>query len=133
MIDQKELAKKVLADYKKEDEYKNILNKIKKEEFSRSKTGKFIQKVSSLSSKAASVLERTKAEKGINAKFIMKPPQQAITKSQAMMRQLFGRENPTFGTGQNLPVISGVLRSGEGLMTHDDMFERKTRKFFGLR
>jgi len=49
-----------------------------------------------------------------------------------MLKELFEGER-TFGTGNNLPQINNALTSGGGLIRHDDMFERRTGRMFGLR
>jgi len=60
-------------------------------------------------------------------------PKESYSKGQQMLNELFsGREEPTWGTGNNLPVIDGALRSGGGLMKNGDN-ERRTGRMFGLR
>ncbi len=64
--------------------------------------------------------------------FLQKPIQPApqLTKEQNMLHEMFGGE-PTFGTGENLPKIDGVLNSGHGLIKNDDYGE--TGSMFGFR
>jgi len=56
---------------------------------------------------------------------------QVISKEQGMLQELFGGRR-TFGTGQNLPKVEGVLITGNGLLNNGDR-ERRTGKMFGLR
>ena len=47
-----------------------------------------------------------------------------------MLHEMFGG-NPTWGTGEQLPKMNGVLRSGHGLINNDDFGE--TGDMFGVR
>ena len=57
-------------------------------------------------------------------------PALQLTKEQNMLHEMFGGE-PTFGTGENLPKIDGVLNSGHGLIKNDD--DGETGSMFGFR
>ena len=57
-------------------------------------------------------------------------PERQLTNEQNMLNEMFNG-NQTFGTGQNLPEINGILRSGHGLIKNDDNME--TRKMFGFK
>jgi len=58
-------------------------------------------------------------------------PAPALSKEQDMLQELFNGE-PTFGTGENLPKVSGVLRTGHGLINNGDDYE-ETASMFGVR
>lgn len=53
-----------------------------------------------------------------------------ITREQEMMQELFGG-SPTWGSGNQLPVINNSLNSGHGLINSGDE-ERETASMFGL-
>ena len=55
-----------------------------------------------------------------------------LTAGQQILQELFGGSNQTWGTGQNLPKVDGVLRTGEGLIKNGD-YIKKTGRMFGLR
>jgi hypothetical protein len=132
-IDQGALAKKVLADYKAEAEYRGNLNKIKEEEFKRSNTGKFIGKLSSATNRLSNMFNPSKiSSKKTYTAIVKKAPTVTLTKSQSMINELFNGEK-VFGTGNNLPQLNNALNSGGGLIKHDDMYERRTGRMFGLR
>lgn len=69
-------------------------------------------------------------------KLIQRGPNQAIsqelTKGQLLLQELCGGKNQLWGTGNNLPQINNALTSGEGLIKHDDNFERRTARMFGV-
>ena len=57
----------------------------------------------------------------------------AYSKGQQMLKDLFsGREEPLWGTGNNLPKMDGALTSGGGLIKNGDN-NRGTGRMFGLR
>jgi acyl-CoA reductase-like NAD-dependent aldehyde dehydrogenase len=59
--------------------------------------------------------------------------QQEMTKGQAMLRELFGHGERTWGTGNNLPnTDEQILRSGGGIIKSQD-YNRETGSMFGLR
>jgi len=56
-----------------------------------------------------------------------------MSKGQQMLAELFsGREEPLWGTGNNLPVLNNSLNSGGGLIKNGDKM-RRTGGMFGLR
>ena len=59
--------------------------------------------------------------------------QRPLTQGQEMLRQLFGHnDEKLWGTGNNLPQVDGVLRTGGGLVKNGDI-TRRTGRMFGLR
>jgi hypothetical protein len=81
--------------------------------------------------KVLNVLLKSKKGSGIASTTSRTLPTSGISKSQAMLRDIFSGEM-TFGTGQNLPKVNGTLTSGGGLIKHDDMYERRTANMFGF-
>ncbi len=75
-------------------------------------------------------LKRIKTPKFMAKRPSFKPVQQVITQEQAFLRGMFGGGERTFGTGQNLPEINGVLIRGKGLINNDDNGE--TAQMFGI-
>lgn len=62
---------------------------------------------------------------------INKSNQIVLSQGQLMLQEMFNGE-PTFGTGNNLPVINKTLTSGGGIIKNGD-YERRTGRMFGLR
>ena len=58
-------------------------------------------------------------------------PAPALSREQDMLQELFNGER-TFGTGNNLPKMEGVLRSGGGLMNNGDV-DSETASMFGYK
>jgi len=56
-------------------------------------------------------------------------PGRALTKEQMVLGELFG-SGKTFDTGENLPKINGVLRTGKGLINNDN--NGGTSQIFGF-
>ena len=67
----------------------------------------------------------------LNIKQIQTRPQTVLSEGQAMLREIFNGE-PTFGTGQNLPVLHRTLTTGGGLIKNGD-YQRETAGLFGFR
>ena len=56
-----------------------------------------------------------------------------MSKGQQMLTELFsGRQEPLWGTGNNLPILHRTLTSGGGLIKNGDK-RRETGGMFGLR
>ena len=56
-----------------------------------------------------------------------------MSKGQQMLSEMFsGREEPLWGTGNNLPILHRTLTSGGGLIKHGDN-RRQTGGMFGLK
>jgi hypothetical protein len=88
------------------------------------KTGKFIGKgINFLGS--AGKIKSTSLGKPVNPGLI-------LSKEQFMLNELFNGQR-TFGTGNNLPKVTGALTTGQGLINHDDTYERRTGRMFGLK
>lgn len=67
-----------------------------------------------------------------NVKFVQTlNPAPALSKEQNMLQEMFNGEQ-TFGTGQNLPEVNGILRSGGGLINNGDA-DGETGSMFGMR
>ncbi|HDZ60572.1 MAG TPA: hypothetical protein ENH46_02590 [Candidatus Pacearchaeota archaeon] len=75
------------------------------------------------------ILERKEAQRRIKVgrKF---QPAPMLSKEQSMLHEMFNG-NDNWGTGQNLPKMDGILRSGHGLINNED--EGDTGALFGLR
>lgn len=71
--------------------------------------------------------------KPVKTRYLPKPTvgTQQLSAGQRMLNDLFNGQ-PTFGTGNNLPIINHTLNSGNGLIKTGD-FERRTGRMFGLR
>ena len=63
---------------------------------------------------------------------LLRQPQIApmLTKEQEMMQELFGG-SPSWGSGEQLPVINHSLSSGHGLINSGDDY-RETAGLFGI-
>lgn len=55
---------------------------------------------------------------------------QLVSKEQRILQELF-RGEPTWGTGNNLPKVNGILIKGGGLIKNGDVY-RQTGAMFGI-
>jgi len=95
---------------------------------------KVVKSVKPYAQKAIGAVElATAPAKKSKIRFIQRipQPQRLISREQAMLSELVGGGQPTFGTGTCLPKVQGILRRGRGLMNSGDMGE--TGSMFGVR
>jgi hypothetical protein len=102
---------------KEKEDYEKAKNKLNKEEFAKSPLGTTIKY----------------GEKPTDFKARKLPQIQIgenLSREQRFLNDLFGG-NRTFGTGNNLPKVDGVLITGGGLINNGDYGETAT--MFGMR